>query len=281
MYKIGDFSRLGQVSVRMLRHYDQIGLLKPDSVDFYSGYRKYSIQQLPILNRLVFLKELGFSLHEVKELLERNLDLKELKAIHLEKKKALEAELQTAKNKLEMINSRLGQIENEGREPLYEIVTKSYGSFRMAAVREIVPHMKEMGKYCEAMHNRLYASLEKYKIKPCGHEITIYHNNEYSDENIDVEMGIKIEEKDLKGENKTLDLNLVQVPAEKTVASLLYRGPYKDLPSPVLALLSWIGMNRKTMTGAVREIHLSGPAHDKEGRVQEDPVIELQIPINS
>jgi DNA-binding transcriptional MerR regulator len=61
MFKIGDFSRLSQVSVNTLRHYDELGLLKPMQVDRFTGYRYYSIEQLPQLQRSSF-ERLGFSL---------------------------------------------------------------------------------------------------------------------------------------------------------------------------------------------------------------------------
>ena len=69
MLKIGDFSKLGQVSVRMLRHYDQLGLLNPDQIDKFTGYRYYAVEQLARLNRILFFKDLGFSLQQIKELL--------------------------------------------------------------------------------------------------------------------------------------------------------------------------------------------------------------------
>ncbi len=59
MFKIGDFSKLGQVSVRMLRHYDQLGLLKPDHIDTFTGYRYYAVEQLVRLNRILFFKDFG------------------------------------------------------------------------------------------------------------------------------------------------------------------------------------------------------------------------------
>ena len=73
MLKIGDFSRLSRVSVKALRYYDEIGLLKPVEVDRFTGYRYYSAEQLPRLNRIVALKDLGLSLVEVSQLLDENL----------------------------------------------------------------------------------------------------------------------------------------------------------------------------------------------------------------
>ena len=64
MLKIGDFSKLSRVSIRMLRHYDEIGLLAPGKVDAFTGYRYYGEEQLPTIYRINALKEMGFGLAE-------------------------------------------------------------------------------------------------------------------------------------------------------------------------------------------------------------------------
>jgi len=71
--KIGDFSKLAHVTVKTLRYYDELGLLKPVWSDRYSGYRFYSLEQLPRLNRILALKDLGFSLEQIRELLAEDL----------------------------------------------------------------------------------------------------------------------------------------------------------------------------------------------------------------
>lgn len=65
MFKIGEFSKLTQVSIRMLRHYDETGLLKPAEIDEFSNYRLYSSEQILILNKIVFLRDLGFKISEI------------------------------------------------------------------------------------------------------------------------------------------------------------------------------------------------------------------------
>ncbi|WP_232252668.1 MerR family transcriptional regulator [Rhodococcus erythropolis] len=70
MLSIGDFARAGRVSVRMLRHYDAIGLLTPARVDASTGYRSYTAGQLALLNRIVALKELGLTLAQVQQVVE-------------------------------------------------------------------------------------------------------------------------------------------------------------------------------------------------------------------
>jgi len=77
MLKIGDFSKIAKISIRMLRHYDQIGLLKPAYIDNLTSYRSYSIDQLPRLNRILFLKDIGFSLNEVMNLINEHISIDE------------------------------------------------------------------------------------------------------------------------------------------------------------------------------------------------------------
>ena len=89
MFKIGDFSKLTRISVRMLRHYDEIDLLKPNSIDDFTGYRYYSADQIPIVNRIQVLKEMGFSLSEICSLMEKDLDSKQLRVLLQSKKREI------------------------------------------------------------------------------------------------------------------------------------------------------------------------------------------------
>src|SRR5689334_3117200 len=79
MFKIGDFSRLSRVTVKALRFYDEMGLLKPCQVDEFTGYRYYAADQLPRLHRILALKDLGFTLEQIRELLQKNVGPNELR----------------------------------------------------------------------------------------------------------------------------------------------------------------------------------------------------------
>ena len=70
MLRIGEFSKLSRVSIRMLSHYDDIGLLKPAEIDQFTGYRYYSPEQLPVIGRITALKDMGFSLADIVKMLE-------------------------------------------------------------------------------------------------------------------------------------------------------------------------------------------------------------------
>ncbi|KPC90493.1 MerR family transcriptional regulator, partial [Streptomyces sp. NRRL F-6602] len=81
MFTIGDFARHGRVSVRMLRHYDATGLLRPARVDPANGYRHYTASQLSRLNRIIALKELGFTLQQVRDIVDEKVDAGELRGM--------------------------------------------------------------------------------------------------------------------------------------------------------------------------------------------------------
>jgi len=123
MFSIGEFARLGTVSVRTLRHYDEIGLLRPAKVDPQSGYRYYSASQLGQLNRIVALKELGLSLIQAKQLL-AGITPEELRGMLILRRAQLELELAARENQLLEVEARLGYIAQEGTMPADDITVK-------------------------------------------------------------------------------------------------------------------------------------------------------------
>ena len=116
MFSIGEFARLVTVSVRTLRHYDEIGLLRPARVDPDTGYRGYSADQLGQLNRIVALKELGLSLNQVRLLL-AGITLDELRGMLMLRRAQLEQELHAQQSQLLGVEARLSYIEREGAMP--------------------------------------------------------------------------------------------------------------------------------------------------------------------
>jgi DNA-binding transcriptional MerR regulator len=123
MFTIGEFARLGGVSVRTLRHYDDIGLLRPVTVDPDTGYRGYSAEQLGRLNRIMAMKELGLSLVQTRRLLD-GITLEELRGMLILRHAQLEHDLQEHKNQLLGVEARLRYIAREGAMPADDIVVK-------------------------------------------------------------------------------------------------------------------------------------------------------------
>ena len=138
MFSIGEFARLGTVSVRTLRHYDEIGLLRPARVDPETGYRGYSAAQLGQLNRIIALKELGLSLTQVRRLL-AGITLEELQGMLMLRRAQLETELDAYQNKLLEVQARLRYIAREGIMPADDITVKKIPAMGVVAIAAAAP----------------------------------------------------------------------------------------------------------------------------------------------
>ncbi len=124
MIKIGDFSKLAHVSVKTLHHYGEMGLLKPAHVDRYTGYRYYTLDQLSRLNRILALKDLGFSLEQVTQLMDEELSLEEMRGMLRLKQMELARSLAEEQARLDSVERRLVQLTHEGHPPDQEIAIK-------------------------------------------------------------------------------------------------------------------------------------------------------------
>jgi DNA-binding transcriptional MerR regulator len=130
MFSIGEFARHGRVSVRMLRHYDAIGLLRPACVDPASGYRFYQASQLAELNRVIALKDLGFTLQQVQAIIDERVSAAELRGMLKLRRAEIHAQLEAETTRLARVEARLLTIEDEARSPADGVVLK-----RLAPVR--------------------------------------------------------------------------------------------------------------------------------------------------
>lgn len=113
MFSIGTFARLGDVSVRTLRHYDEIGLLTPAWIDHATGYRSYRPSQLLRLHRIVALKELGLSLDEIGELLVDRPDATRVRALLERRRHELATRVDSDLRRLARVEQRLRYLETE------------------------------------------------------------------------------------------------------------------------------------------------------------------------
>jgi DNA-binding transcriptional MerR regulator len=138
MFSIGEFARLGDVSIRTLRHYDEIGLLKPAQVDPATGYRGYSADQLGKLNRIMALKELGLSLTQARRLLD-GITLDELRGMLVLRSAQLEHELDERRSQLLGVEARLRYIAQEAAMPADDIVVKTVPATGVVALTGHAP----------------------------------------------------------------------------------------------------------------------------------------------
>ena len=280
MFKIGDFSRLGQVSTRMLRHYDKLGLLVPNHIDEWTGYRYYTVEQLAQLHRIIALKDLGLSLRQISDLIQDDemLSVEQLQGMLLLKQAEVAQELQASQTRLENISARLQQIEDQERPFPYEVITKSVPTQTVASIRQTIPHFSEMGFYCESLYQQLYQGLAHHNIEPQKPEIALYHQQEFSEVDIDVEMCVAVRESLRDHEPVADTIQFRQLPAQEQVAALIYKGPFNRASQAALSLLAWVGTHNYAPMPPLRELRLSGRAH-QDGELQQTPVLEFQLPI--
>src|SRR5512136_843400 len=133
MLRIGDFSRIARVSVQTLRYYDDLGLLKPVEVDRYTGYRYYTFDQLPRLNRILALKDLGLSLEQIAQLLKHDLPAEQLRGMLVLKQAEMGQQMQEMQAQMRRVAGRLRQIEREGQPPQYEVALKSVSALTIVS----------------------------------------------------------------------------------------------------------------------------------------------------
>ena len=177
MLKIGEFSRLVGVSVKTLRYYDEIGLFKSDHIDEQTGYRFYSFEQLPRLNRLLALKDLGLSLSEIDQMLQENLSADQLRGMLLLKQVELEDLARDIRERIARVEARLSLIEMEDKMPDYEVVIKTVEPVLVASRKEAIPHFSAIGSVMDRLYNAVVAHIVKHKGQFAGPGITVWHEN--------------------------------------------------------------------------------------------------------
>ncbi len=268
MFKIGDFSKLSQVPVKTLRYYHQIGLLAPALIDEFTGYRYYTAGQLPRLNRILALKDLGFSLEQIGRLLDDSLSPEQMRGMLRLKQAEIERHLEREQDRLARVESRLRQIEQENKMPHYEVVLKKIEPIQAACLRDVVPNYGSVGR----LLGELFGELNQKSFAPAGPPIALYYDEEYREQDVDVEVAVPVGgSPQAAGERVTFR----DLPAGE-MASLVRRGPYDDFSPAYQALMGWIQENGYRIAGPNREIYLQGPG---EGIDPADYVTEIQFPV--
>ncbi|MGB0385458.1 MAG: MerR family transcriptional regulator [Ardenticatenaceae bacterium] len=265
MFKIGDFSKLSQVSVKALRYYDKIGLLKPARVDPFTNYRYYSVEQLPRLNRILALKDLGLSLEQISRLLEDHLSTAELRGMLRLKQAEIQQLVKQEQARLARIERQLKLIDEQENSMLsYDVVIKNVEPVLIASVRDTLPSYPAVGQ----LFNEVYAYLGQFGMT--GDCVAIWHDPEHKESDVDGEGAVFIKSS-LPGNER---VKVYQLPAE-TMASLIHHGSYQNFNQAYTALLTWINANGYQITGPNREIYLKGGSQQDE----DSYVTEIQFPV--
>jgi DNA-binding transcriptional MerR regulator/effector-binding domain-containing protein len=182
MFSIGEFARVGGVSIRTLRHYDETGLLRPAKVDPDTGYRSYRASQLGRLNRILAMKELGLSLTQARQLLD-GITLEELQGMLMLRRAQLEQELEAHKNQLLGVEARLRYIAREGAMPADDIIVKTIPAMGVVALAAPAPGWGPAN--IVPVVNRLRAQFDQLgiaeRVKEAGPLMIFYAHDQGSD----------------------------------------------------------------------------------------------------
>jgi DNA-binding transcriptional MerR regulator len=269
MIKIGDFARLSQVSVVTLRYYDEMDLLKPVKVDVFTGYRFYSADQLPRLNRILALKDLGFSLEQIKLMLADGLTLEQLRGMLVMQRNEVEKHLVEERDRLLRIEARLRQIELEDNMPKYDVVIKTVPAMLVAARRVRIPTNDQVPQYLGPAYQEVYDYLRHQGAKEDGQCMALWHSpaDVYEDEDAEA---IVVIDRNLPGKDQ---VKVYELPPTQ-VAAVVHQGPFEEFTQGHAALLEWIDTNGYRIVGPYREIYIK---HQKNNLA--DTITEIQFPI--
>ena len=265
MLRIGEFSRLAQVSADTLRYYDECGLLRPTHTDRANGYRYYAVGQLPRLNRILALKDLGFSLDQIARVLDDGLPPAEIRGMLRLKQADVQQVVASEQARLARIEARLRHIEQEDSMPDYDIVIKSVEPTLIASARQVVALDKLSGPWGE-----VYAYLAEHDIPWSVPNLIIWHGGEYPD-SVDAETAAPLATA-LPG---TEQVHVSTLPRVETMASVVHRGDYGSIAQAYIAIQTWIEENGYRVDGPTRQVHLQY-AEDANPATY---VTEVQYPI--
>ncbi len=271
MFRIGDFSRLSRVPVKTLRYYDEIGLLKPRGIDRFTRYRYYSVDQLPLLYRILGLKELGFSLEQIARLLEGDISPGQLRRMLEVRRGEIEQQLEQGHYQLKRLEARLKQIEQEGKMPDYEVILKKVDPRWVASVRGVISSYDESGPVFDRLFDEAYSYVHRQGVRSPGCGIAVYHEKQGSDENIEVEALAELPGS-IPGSSQ---VQVYELPAIETAASMVHHGLFATLGKAYAAILAWTQEHGYRVSGPARELYLS---FQKDGD-QNQYVTEIQLPV--
>jgi DNA-binding transcriptional MerR regulator len=275
MLRIGEFSRLSQVTIKTLHHYDEIGLLKPSQVDPFTEYRYYTLDQLPRIHSIMALKELGLSLDEIAQLLLEDLPPEQIRGVYRVKQAEVQQRVREEQARLAQIEFRLRQIEQEGILQTVDIVIKRIEPFYALTMRRKCLTRQEREVLGKAIEQ---ANQEGRIWWNHASPTEIFYEEEFHGDYSDTEYTIPVDASHTPtvtlGDLGTFTLR--EVPAIETAATYLHQGDYPSLNEKYLFLQRWAVENGYKLSGTWRFVYHRGPMHHADSS---EYLTELQHPI--
>lgn len=272
MFTIGDFARHGRVSVRMLRHYDAIGLLRPARVDPASGYRSYEAGQLTRLNRIIALKDLGFTLEQVRVMLDEKISTEQLRGMLRLRQAELQSAIDADTFRLAQVEARLRIIETEGTMPANDVQIKQIPATRVAELTATAAALEpaSITPVIQPLYKELGERLGRAGLTPAGPAIAYYEDDPDGDGVIvHATLPVNAEPGTAHG------FTVTDLPGIDQAATILHRGSMDNVVETTQSLARWIEDSGYRSGGYPREVTLECPADPDKW------ITELQEPITS
>ena len=249
MFKIGEFSRLSRVSVRMLRHYDQLGLLAPSQTDALTGYRYYSANQLPRLNRIIALRDLGFSLEQIAGILDDDLSPEQLLGMLKLKRAEVEEHMKLEQQRLSRLEVRIRQMSESPAQGTYDVIVRDIEPELAATYREVAADDDRIQQMFDMVETYVASFDGARADKP---PFSIYYDDDYREKDVDAEVAVPL--RYAIPENQLVGVR--QFPRLSNMACVVHMGEYSNIYQAYNSLLAWIEANGYRMAGPIREVYL-------------------------
>ncbi len=268
MFKIGEFSKLTQVSIRMLRHYDEVGLLRPAQVDPQSGYRLYTAWQIPQLNQIIYLRDCGLKIEDIKAALAGGSPAALLAKLNKKQDEIVKA-MQRERAQLKKIERAKTELQTDGEALYYQISLKSIPACGVLSIRRVLPNYYAEG----SLWRELAAYIAQNGISVSGQAFSLYHDLDYREANVDVELCAPVETPDRCSGAFTYR----RLPAVPAMACSMVYGAFSNIAGAYLALAEWLqNSGQYHIGGENRQIVHRGPWNETDSTRF---LTEIQIPL--
>jgi DNA-binding transcriptional MerR regulator/effector-binding domain-containing protein len=248
MLSIGEFSRVSNFSIKTLRYYHELGILKPDEIDDFTGYRYYGDRAFQHAESIKTLKELGFTLNEIKDILKNCNDDEDTIKYLREKLTETGEKIEEYKKMQEKLNQFIKYSSAKKDKYIaadYDVEEKDVDNIKYCSIKHKGKY-SDFGKYVGV----LYRKLGRYAKGPV---FSLYYDCEYKEDEADIEVSIGVKQ-DLKIEG----INCAILKGGKAI-SLIHKGPYEDLSYSYKKIFEYARENDIEVDLPIREFYLKGP----------------------
>jgi DNA-binding transcriptional MerR regulator len=262
-FKVGEFARLAQTSVKTLHHYDEIGLLRPAHVEEATGYRYYAPTQLPRLVSIFTLRDLGFSLDQIGALLDTGLTQEQIAVLLRAKRAELQERVRLEQTRLDEVTRRLERVERDGGTMFgtlgaYEVQIKPVEALPIAALRCALsdPHPEQIARTIQQGFRRLFSVLAQRRARHGGPSIICWLDAERHEAPGDLLIAASLSGPlpDAPSGHAPDGVCALVLPAAPTVASVVYHGPVRTIEGALLALFEYVEQNGWRISGPRRDL---------------------------